>query len=109
MGVCPNEQRNLVPPPSKLYVFDVARARASPTSRLGHSRYSSPSLRRPLCVRRLSQGLRNQNWPLPTTRRSVGMRFSAPDLRASVPAHGRLLQSAPISDRRGGLVGGMSK
>jgi hypothetical protein len=48
-----------------LDVFDVARARASPTSRLGHSRYSSPFLRRPLCVRRWSQGLQNRDRPLP--------------------------------------------
>ena len=41
------------------FTFLTSRARgASPTSRLGHSRYSSPSLRRPLCVRRWSQGLK---------------------------------------------------
>ena len=51
---------------SKRHVFDVARARASPTtSRLGHSRYSSPSPRRPLCVRRGSRGSQNHNKPLP--------------------------------------------
>src|ERR1700730_254454 len=52
------------PTRGRQWVACVARARASPTSRLGHSRYSSPSLRRPLCVRRRSRGLKNRTGPL---------------------------------------------
>ena len=46
------------------------------------------SLRRPLRVRRGSQGLRNQNRRLPTTRLPIGVKILASDLRTSVPAHG---------------------
>ena len=70
----------LIQGPVQLYVFDVARARASPTSRLGHSRYSSPSLRRPLCVRRGSRGLKNRTGPLShymSANRWLGICFQA--------------------------------
>jgi hypothetical protein len=89
---------------SKLYVFDVARARASPTSRLGHSRCSSPSLRRPLCVRRWSQGLQNQNWPLPTTPLANRREILGPRLRrlSSGARDALRLLGAYVGPTRGG-------
>jgi hypothetical protein len=67
------------------------------------------SLRRPLRVRRGSQGLRNQNRPLSHhTSAAIGVKILAPDLRDSVLAAPKALTvcSAPTSDRRGGLGGG---
>jgi hypothetical protein len=79
----------------------TSRAREGFTNIEARAQPISPSLRRPLCVRRGSQGLRNQNRPLShTTRRPVDTKFSALDFGAYVePTRGRRWGVCPNEQR----------
>jgi hypothetical protein len=101
--------KTILIPTSKLYVFDVARARASPTPSNGPRAQliqitSSPG--RPLCVRRGSRGLRNQNRPLPHHTSANRREILGPRLtRLGSGGTGSSECSAPTSDPTGGLWG----
>ena len=96
------------PGSSKLYVFDVARARASPTSGSG----IADTARLPLeGLSAFGGGLRIKiDRPLPH-HTSANRYDSGPRLTGlgSGAREALIVCSAPTSDRRGGLVGGMTK
>jgi hypothetical protein len=65
---------------------------------------SALSLGRPLCVRRWSQGLQNQNWPLPTTPLANRREILGPRLRrlSSGARDALRLLGAYVGPTRGG-------
>jgi hypothetical protein len=95
-----------------LDVFDVARARG-----LHQHRGSGTADTARLPLEGLSAfgggledyGIRTSRYPI--TPLPIAVKFSAPDLRDSVPPHGKLSQSARHLSRtdEGEAVGGMSK